>query len=786
MRIPEFILVVALLNAICYSADAQELTQVVRGQVIDIESQTPLAFATITVITTDPALGVIADDNGYFRLEKVPIGRHDIKVNYVGYETQMIPELMVSTGKEIVLSIKMKEQISELKEVIVKAYTKKDKPLNNMATVSARTFSVEEARRYAGGWDDPGRVVASFAGVTTENIRDNTIIIRGNSPKGLLWRLEGIEIPNPNHFANLATFGGGGVSALSALVVGNSDFFTGAFPAEYGNAVSGVFDIKLRSGNNEKHEHAIQLGTLGIDVSSEGPIMKNSRASYLFNYRYSTFGLIKSVFPEEVKDFIPVYQDLCFKINMATRKSGVFSIWGLALDDSDDFKAEQDSSLWEMVDDRMDGILTQRVGGLGLNHRYIFQKNAWLNTSLAVTGDYMKYEGGILGYDLNRYENEYIDARNYKYTFTSVYNRKFSPKHANRTGFIVDNMNYNTVLKHAPVYDQGLISVADEKDASNIVQVFSQSKFSLTKRFRLNAGLRGHYFDLNNELVIEPRLGLSYNIGKAQSVSLGYGKHSRLEHLTLYFARVNDGSDISQPNKDLKVSKAHHLVLAYDISLNPNLRLKIEPYIQLLFDVPVIPDSNFSVLNIEADWYFNEELINTGTGKNMGIDFTLERFLQNGYYYLFTASLFDSKYKGDDSIERNTRFNTQYVINLLYGKEWALGRQKNKILGVNARVNFFGGKRTTPINDIESDLAQDVVYYYSQLYEDKEPDKFHVSATINYRINKKHHSSIWSLQMTNLLLAKENYGLYYNYKTEQVERWEFAVPAPNLSYKIEF
>jgi hypothetical protein len=786
MRIIRIILGSALLIAIFSATNAQELTQVVRGQVIDVESQTPMAFASIAVITTDPVLGTITDNDGYFRLEKVPIGRHNMKVTYVGYESQMIPELMVSTGKEIVLTIKMKEQISELKEVVVKANTQKDKPLNSMATVSVRTFSVEEARRYAGGWDDPGRLVASFAGVTTDNTRDNTIVIRGNSPKGLLWKVEGIEIPNPNHFANLTTFGGGGVSALSALVVGNSDFFTGAFPAEYGNAVSGVFDIKLRSGNNEKHEHAIQIGTIGLDISSEGPLGKDIRASYLFNYRYSTLGLVRSVFPEEVRDFIPVYQDLCFKINMPTKKSGVFSIWGLASDDSDDFKTEQDSSLWEMADDRMDGNLTQRIGGLGLNHRYIFQKNAWLNTSLAVTGDYMKYEAGILGYDLNRYENEYVHVRNYKYTFTSVYNHKFSAKHANRTGFIVDNMHYNIVLKHAPVYDQGLISVADEKDASNMVQVFSQSKFSITKRFKLNAGLRGHYFDLNDELVIEPRLGLSYNIGNAQSVNIGYGKHSRLEPLTLYFARVNDGFNITQPNKDLKVSKAHHLVFAYDISFNPNLRLKIEPYAQFLFDVPVIPDSSFSVLNMEADWYFNQELINTGTGTNMGIDITLERFLKDGYYYLFTASLFDSKYKGDDGIERNTRFNTQYVINILYGKEWTVGKQNNKILGVNARVNFFGGKRTTPVNVNQSVLAEDVIYDYSQLFEDQEPDKFHVSATINYRINKKHHSSIWSLQMINLLLAKENYGLYYNYKTKQVERWEFAVPVPNLSYKIEF
>ena len=565
LKIFKVILCIALFHACIVPGNAQELTQVIRGQVIDVESLTPLPFASVAVITVDPVLGAISDDNGFFRLEDVPIGRHDLQATYVGYEVKLVPELMVSTGKEIVLTIEMKEQITELKEVAVRSRIKKDRPLNSMATVSARTFSVEEARRYAGGWDDPGRLVASFAGITTDVIRDNTIIIRGNTPQGLLWRLEGIEISNPNHFANLTTFGGGGISALSALVVGNSDFYTGAFPAEYGNAVSGVFDIKLRSGNNERHEHAVQVGTIGLDLSSEGPLWKDSGVSYLFNYRYSTLGLVRSVFPEEIKDFMPVYQDLCFKINMPTGNAGVFSLWGLVSDDSDDFRAEQDSSFWEMEEDRMDGALTQRMGGLGLNHRIILHRNAYINTSLALTGDYMTYEGGILDDDLKHYENESMNVLNYKVTLTSIYNRKFNARHTNRTGFVVDRLHYNTILKHAPVIDQGLITVIDEKDASSYIQVFTQSNYSLTDRLSINAGLHGSYFDLSHEVVLEPRLGLSYNMGAAQMVSLAYGKHSRLEPLTLYFTRINDGSGISQPNMDLKVAKSHHLVFAYDL-----------------------------------------------------------------------------------------------------------------------------------------------------------------------------------------------------------------------------
>lgn len=763
------------------------LTQVIRGRIVDVETRAPLPFATVSIHTVEPVIGATADEDGSFRMENVPVGRHDIRASSVGYETQITPEILVTTGKEIVLDIRMKEKIAKLNEVQIKAFTRKDKPLNNMSTASARTFSIEEARRYGGGFDDPSRLATAFAGITTENSRDNTIIIRGNSPKGLLWRLEGVDIPNPNHFANLGSYGGGGISSLSALVLGNSDFFTGAFPAEYGNAMSGVFDIKLRNGNNEKYEHAFQLGTTGIDVSSEGPITKNSKASYLFNYRYSTLTLMKEVFPEDLKDFIPKYQDLCFKVNMPTKNAGIFSLWGLASSDLMNTPATYDSTKWEIIMDRIENDVNQSIGAIGINHRYIIDRKSWFNTTLSASGDQMKYTDDILDPDYHLQEQSDINVQNYKYSFTSVYTHKFSAKHTNRSGFILDNMNYNINVQHAPFIGSELESISAEKGSSNLVQVFSQSKISPTNNFTINAGIHAQYFTLNKETVIEPRIGLTFNPGPTQSVGLAYGKHSRIEPLSMYFIRINDGQSTYQPNLDLKVSKAHHLVLAYDQSITPNMRLKVEPYFQYLYDVPVIPDSTYSVLNLETEWYyFSNKLINTGTGKNIGIDFTLERFLKNGYYYLFTASVFDSKYKGDNGVEFNTRFNTGYVFNLLYGKEWILGEQKNKILGVNIKLNYFGGKRHTPINQEQSALAQNVVYDYTRMYENKESGKFHTNVTINYRINKKKLAYIWSFQMVNILLTKENYGYFYNYKTKRVEPWELAVPTPNLAFKIEF
>ena len=779
-------ILIATILAIFLTFDGygQEITQVIRGRVVDAESRMPITFATISIPAADTPMGTTTDENGLFRLEKVPVGRHNLQVSCVGYETMVIPEIMLTSGKEMVLNVGLKEKITPMEEVVVKAYAKKDKPINSMATVSARTFSVEEAQRYAGGMDDPARLASSFAGVATGYLDDNSIIIRGNAPKGLLWRLEGIEISNPNHFANMTTFGGGGVSALSSLMLANSDFFTGAFPAEYGNAMSGVFDIKLRNGNNEKHEHAVQLGVLGVDLSSEGPFSKKSRASYLFNYRYSTFGLIKPILPEETN--LPIYQDLCFKMNLPTEKAGVFSVWALTAVNKIRFDAESDTAQWNYLYDPEFGEASQRMGVAALNHRYIFGHKTYLNTSYAISGDYTLYETSMMDLQLNEFENEFIDNTKYRHTLSSTLNHKFGVKHTNRTGFILNNLHYKTILKYAPSPGEDLVTAVDENSATMSYQLFSQSKINLSDQFRLNVGVHSQYFSLNKEFIVEPRVGITYQLAGNQALSLAYGKHSRIDPLGIYYARVTGENGIERPNKDLSLSKSHHVVLAYDVSLRPHLRLKVEPFIQMLYDIPVVADSSYSTINLEADWYFTEKLENTGKGTNYGIDVTLERFLKNGFYYLVTASLFESTYVGGDHVKRDTRYNTNYVVNLLLGKEWILGAKKNKILGVNGRLNLLGGQRMTPVDRELTDLYGKIVYDYAHDFEDQKPMVYHLNASVTYRINKKKHASIWSLQVLNLLGTEEFYGYQYNLRTETIEKGSVRVVVPTISYKIEF
>ncbi len=738
------------------------------------------------ILGVNPAMGAVSDMDGNFKLENVPIGRYNIQISYVGYEPVTIPEILVSSGKEVVLDAGLKESINQLDEVVVKAHVRKDKALNSMATISARSFTVEETRRYAGGIDDPARMVSAFAGVTTGNLQDNAIIIRGNSPKGVAWRIEGVEVPNPNHFSGGNVAGGGAVNVLSGQLLSNSDFFTGAFPAEYGNALAGVFDIKLRTGNYEKREYAFQAGVLGIDFSAEGPFVKGKNASYLFNYRYSTFGLLvdMGLIPSEQ---IPRYQDLTFKFNFPTSKAGIFSVWGIGAVDLNSEPVDYDSSLWETDWDRVTYDWKVKFGAVGVSHKYIFGKKTYINTSIVGSGNINSMDQQRLDDNIVLRNETYLIDESSKITLSSFVNHKFSARHTNRTGFnynaLFYNIDLNGTINSVPETYRNFVK---EDGNSYHAQFYSQSKYNVTTNFSVNVGLHSEYFALNENFTVDPRVGLNWEFMPTNTLSFGYGKHSQLEELKIYFINYEENGNVYYPNNELEFSHAQHFVLGYDKIINKNLRLKVEPYFQYLYNVPGIKDSSYSMINFKQDWSFRESLENNGVGKNIGVEITLERFLNNNFYYLITASIFDSKYKGDDGIWRNSRYDKEFVANILFGKEFFIGTNNNNVLGINGRLNIVGGERRSPLLMQESIESQIGIYDETKAFEDKEALRNFLDLTATYRINKKNHSSIWALQVKNVLGAPLNEGYEYNYKTDKMEESLTVVVLPILSYKVEF
>lgn len=772
----------------CISIAAYSQTgKPLRGMIIDNASGEPLSYVTIVILNSDTPQGTTTQEDGTFSLENLPVGRYDIKASFVGYEPAIAKEIIVSSGKEAFITLSLKENLTELGEVVVTPKIDKQQPLNSIATTSARMLSVEESSRYAGGFDDPARLVTSFAGVAG-NVSSNGIAIRGNSPQFLQWKLEGVEIPNPTHFSDITGVGGGILSALSSQVLNNSDFFTGAFPAEYGNALSGVFDMQLRNGNRWDREHTFQIGTMGIDFSSEGPFKKGGQASYLFNYRYSTMALANDLIPGLLGDAAGMrYQDLSFKLNFPTKKAGTFSVWGIGLIDKYSQKEKSDTTKWESVLDRRSSSFDQSMGAGGIGHKYYINNTTYIKSAIA--GTYSKNDLSIDLFDSDMSATQINDMKgsNWNVSLNSYLNKKFSSKHTNRTGFNVTRLAYDVDYNISPSFPNDYLPIENFAKSSGstwLFSAFTNSTFRLNDKITTNIGINAEYFLLNKKYSIEPRLGINWQLQPKHAVGLAYGKHSRHEKLDYYFVSIPGAAD-ELTNKKLDLAKAHHIVLSYDWSINENTHLKVEPYFQYLYDVPVEKDGSFSIIN-HKDWYLDRSLVSEGKGKNYGVDITLERYLADGYYYLFTASLFGSKYSGGDGVWRNTRLNRNFLLNALGGKEWKLGRKKQNLLSVNVRLSYQGGDRYSPIDESASEIEQDAVFDSSRAYEKQLGSAFTSNFTVSYKMNKRKLSHEFALKIINATGYKEYDGHIYNYKKNKVEEHRASVVMPGVSYKIEF
>jgi hypothetical protein len=765
------------------SIHAQTPVQVVRGKVMDAGTKTGLPGANLVVMNSDPVLGTTTNTNGEFRIEKVPVGRQSIMITFMGYKAVIVPEIMVSSGKENVITVEMEELVMTAKEVEVKATLEKDKPINRMAMISARSFTVDESRRYAGSADDPMRAVSGFAGVAASaDVNSNEIVIRGNSPKGLLWRVDGVDIPNPNHYAYVGT-SGGGITMFSSQVLSNSDFYTAAFPAEFGNALSGVFDMRFRNGNNARREYALQVGIQGLDLSAEGPFVKGRSSSYLFNYRYSILAFLQYIDPA-MKNKMPQYQDASFKLNFPTKKAGVFFLTGIGGISRSTFTPENDSTRWKILEDRTKSTLNNNMGALSLSHHLVLSRNTYLNSYASATYNDIYYDNNYINADYQIIPQENIIHRNYRFTVGSLINHKFGPHHTNRSGIVYSKMFYDLDIKAMNPLT-GIFAQYDKGNGNTgLAQGFTESKFSLTNSLELNAGIHFLWFFLNSNYSVEPRFALRWQLAQRHALSFGYGKHSQLEDIGVYLAEVHPTpSTTAQPGRNLDLSRSHHFVLGYDYLIRNDMRLKIETYYQYLYNIPVKPGSYYSLVNSDG-WYSNDTLVNKGTGTNKGIDFTFEKFLTKRYYYLATVSVFDSKYKGGDGAIRNTRFNSNYVVNLIGGKEWTI-RKKN-ILGVNLKLNLTGGEYYVPIDLAASILQHREVLNESEAFGSRLPDFYYVDITITYRTNHRKFSGIWAIQIKNLLDQKPATGYVYNDFNKTVEPVRSMGIIPFISYKIEF
>jgi len=757
--------------------EGKKPSQTIRGIVIDARSDLPVEYAAIRLMDA-PFTGTVSDSLGRFRIPDIPVGRYTIQVSFTGYEPYMMHEVLITSAKEVYLTIPLKESIYSLQEVLVTPQANKEQLLNTMALTGGRQINMEEAGRYANGFDDPARLVTAFAGVAG-NVMSNAIAIRGNSPQATQWKLEGVEIPNPTHFADMTGAGGGIFSALSSQVMGNSDFYNGAFPAEYSNALGGVFDMYMRNGNNQKYEHTFQVGLIGIDLASEGPISRKNNSSYIFNYRYSTSGLVAS------DDLGLRFQDLSFKLNFPTKKAGTFAIWGLGLIDRQRTDAE-DSTKWEYLGDRQSDLsrLGKAIGGV--SHKYVLDEKTSVRTAIAAT--YTNNHLKINQLDTLLIAHPIADVKNIRWdvTLNSYLNRRFSSRHVNRTGFTLTGLMYDMDFKVSPgigLY-KPMEQVSKGRGESMFLSFYSSSVIELNRVLTASVGLNIQYFTLNSNFRLEPRLSMRWRVKPQHALAVSYGAHSRREKLDYYFVEIPE-KNFKQVNKNLDLARAHHFGLSYDWSISPTLHLKVEPYFQLLSDVPVEENTSFSILNYEG-LYLDRELVNEGKGRNYGVDVTLERYLNQGFYYIVNGSFFKSEYKGGDGIWRHTRMDRGFISNVLVGKEWMVGKQKQNMFNLNFRLSIQGGDRYTPIDEKKTHENKEVELDETRAYSLQFDPMITTDLSVSYKINKRKVSHEFAIKLINPTLYTGQKYYDYEYESTTLKREKGTGFIPNISYKIQF
>lgn len=774
---------------------AQVSTQTVRGKVIDKQAQFPIPGVKVEIPQSsgEPMLGV-TDMDGKFRIESVPTGRQTVIFTSLGYEPAVMSNIEVNPSKEVVLNIEMEETVVVQKEITVTAEKDPGEVNNDLATVSSRTFSIGESKRYAGSLNDVSRMARNFAGVQGSDDSRNDIVIRGNSPIGVLYRLEGVDIPNPNHFAISGTTGGP-VSILNNNVLANSDFMTSAFPAEYGNAMSGVFDLKMRNGNNEKHEFLGQIGFNGLELMAEGPLSKKSGASYLVSYRYSTLELFEVMGLNFGTAAIPEYQDVSFKLNFPHKK-GSFHIFGLGgLSFVELLESETDSTDLFAIGGT-DTRFRSNMGAVGMGQTLLLDKKTYLRWSYAVSGNYSR----ILQDSISTFNSEPIDYYRQnsvrgRHTFSVFVNRKFSARHVLKVGTFVNRMFFNLADS---VYQEPLdqfVTLSDFDGGTFLVQPYAQWQYRPTNDLTFTAGAHYAYFQRSNSHSVEPRAGMRYQIGERHTLSAGYGMHSQLSPTDVYFNRVRlaNGNSVI-PNKGLDFTKAHHAVIGYDFRIGPSMRFKTEAYYQHLYDVPVDVNMNsYSMLNQGAAFgvAFPDSLQNAGSGRNYGMEFTLEHFLKDGFYFLLTASIYDSKYTGSDGIERNTAFAGNYVANLLGGKEFELNKnnenRKNKMfLLIDGRVTYQGGNRYTPILLDESIAAGQTVRDTENAFSEKFPDYFRADLKLGFKVYGKRITQEWSVDLQNITNRQNLFTRDFDASSGRIYNTYQIGFLPIVLYRINF
>src|SRR5436190_6872114 len=674
--------------------------------------------------------------------------------------------------------------VVRMEEVSISGAKRNGELRNDMATISARRISVEETSRIAGGINDPARMVSTFPGVAGDPAGDNTIVVRGNSPKGVLWRLEGMEIPNPNHFSDDGSTGGP-INVLNSDMIDDSEFYTGALAPECGNATSAIFDLRLRDGNDQEREYTLKAGVLGTDLTAEGPLPGVQGGSYLANYRYSTLALLDQA---GIVDYqgTPKYTDSSFKVKVPTAGSGTFSLFGLGgrSNITQEDKGVTGDTLFSHSD------YGSRMGVLGLTHTRTLGENSYVYSTISLSGNgsTWDYSGTSSPEELELQPRGNSDLAKWTVRASSTLNNRLSAQHKLRSGIIVSTERFRMGAQDWDASEQRLVTELDTRGQATTVQAFTSWKWRWNDQWSMTSGVHLLHYALNGATSIEPRIALRYQMRPGKAFTFGTGLHSRTESIMTYMAQDVDVNGVTyRPNEHLGLTRAAHFVFGYEQMLTEDIQLKAEAYYQYLYDLPVEtdPTSSFN-LNNWAGWFTTRDLVNKGTGRNVGGELCVEKFFTHGYHFMVTGSVSDARYKALDGVWHNSRFNMGVVANALAGKEWKLGKSgKDRTLTTGFRYSVIGGQYATPI-DLQASIATGEEQEGSPAWSQKGAPIHKLDLVVSYRVGRPNVSHEFKADVQNVFNSQTAVYHYFDARSGSIKAVPQLALLPVLQYTLRF
>lgn len=746
-----------------FQSQAQDITQTLSGRVKDPVSLRPIAQAHITLHQgSEQIKGTVSDSLGYFLIREVEPGRYKLIVSFTGYSSYE-SELLVVSGKSQRLEIFIQESQRMLEEVVVSPHA--------VTTSNVISIPIEKALRIPANFFDPVRMLTAYPGVIAASDQANSIIVKGYSPNGILWRLQGLDIINPNHTANAGTLSdkptasGGGVNVLSAQLLDRTDFYSGTLPVQYGNALSGAMDLTLRPGNNEKTQYTAQASLIGLDVSAEGPLSSSKKGSFIANYRYSTVGLLSDMGVDFGGEKIH-FQDFSFHLNMPSEKGGNLSAFGFGGLSSNVFNAREESE-WVEEKDRYSIHYTGKVYGVGLVNQF---KPGWMSVSAgaSISGQYQERSSESIPVPQPHISSEYyLSERALLSTFIK------GVRKIGKEGFVETGLRANYINTDVKVNTVSQFISESTPNYSGMVSGMLWQPYvawsQAVGKFTVGAGLRYVHFGYNNSSSLEPRASIASN-WNSHVLTLAYSKASQLQQADFY---------VMGQNKGLDFTTSHQFSLAWNKRLPADYNLLSSVYYHQLENVPML--GSYSLIN-QWDELRQGNYRNGGKGRNYGVEAQLEKRYYSDIYFMVSGSVFQSEYH-NGSTYLDSRFNGRFTSSLLGGKEW---KKTRKSFGMHVRVLYNGGLSQAPIDVAASSLAGTTMFDYTKGYTAMLPSYFRTDLRLSWRKNKPGYTRTLSLDIQNLTSQQNVAFQYYDtYLQGTTFKYQLGI-IPVLAYRIEF